>query len=189
MRAGRKQEDNGIGNVPVPLLTTLPVMVCGNGKLVTVKTLVSEGVKFPETLNRYVPTMFCMKSPLLKFSVRGDLPGRRVRVAGHIEIGHPANHHARLAVLQIKLLHQPISAINDAVGVERRDIFAPPRSRRRQAGYLERDGAVLSVADGGWRDVERDGGERVLVKGSQRCECHTKADEESFHKFDCVRFQ
>jgi hypothetical protein len=54
---------------------------------------------------------------------------------------------------------------------------------------LQGDGSVVGVADGGRRDVERDGGEHSLAKYSQPCEGHEEADEGSFHRFACVRFQ
>ena len=51
--------------VLVPLMSTLPVSFCANGTLVMLKRFVF-AVKCPaglDSLKRYCPAMFCMKSP------------------------------------------------------------------------------------------------------------------------------
>ena len=65
-----------------------------------------------------LPSNALDKVAVLEIQLGGDLSRRRVDVAGDVEIGHAANHHARLAVGQVKLLHEPIAGINDAIGVE-----------------------------------------------------------------------
>ena len=92
---------------------------------------------------------------ILKIQLRGDGARRGIQIAGHIEIGHLANHKI-CPILQSELLHQPVSAVNDAVGVEIEKFLDDHRLHVRQPADRERDEAAVGVADGGRRVGESD---------------------------------
>src|SRR5437868_13103088 len=77
--------------VLVLLLTTLPVNLCGKGKLVTLKLLVM-GAKWPpglESLYRYFATRFCTKSPFWKFNTAVMAPVAELKSPGTLRLVTP----------------------------------------------------------------------------------------------------
>ena len=128
---GTEQEDHGIGNGHA-VADHVAGELLSPGKIGDGQRIRERRREIPRNLEQIFPDDVLHEIAALKIQFGGDLfVGRAVRVARHVEIGHAANHHAGLAVGQVKLLHQQIPVINDAVGVEIQKFLHHDRARRR----------------------------------------------------------
>jgi hypothetical protein len=69
-----------------------------------------------------------------------------------------------MLVGQIKLLHQQVARVNGAIGIEIEKFLHDNSVAVRQTGHLQRNRAVVSVADGGRRDRENGSSGQILAQ-------------------------
>ena len=120
--------------------------------------------------------------PVLEIQHRRDGAGGRVQIAGHVAIGHSANHRGH-PILQRELLHQRVRAANDAVGVQVDKLLDHHCLRVREAGDLQRNRAAVGVADGGRGDGEGDCGMGIAPRKQRQRSGQTNIAALCFHIF------
>ena len=121
-------------------------------------------------LEEILPGNVLHEIAVLKIHRRGDLSRRRVGVARHVGIDDAADHHARLAIGELKLLHQPVIRGDDAAAIDVQVFLHHHGIAGAQAGHLKGDEAAVSVAHGGRRDGEGDAGAQGGAKEQAQLE-------------------
>ena len=168
----RKQQDHGIGQRRAGTVADhvagelLRVGEIGDVESVGQRREMARGTG---QLVQILPDEVLHEIPILEIQRRRDGARRRIQIAGHIEIGHPANHKVG-PILQRELLHQQVAAANDAIGVGVEIFLHHHRFSIGQAGHLQCNSAAVSVADGGRRDGKNNRRARGLSEAGKQCQ-------------------
>ena len=129
--------------VLVPLLTTVPVKDWAKGKLVTANRLVT-GVKLFEQVLAHRQLLETFSDGI---KLGGNGAAGRIQIARNIDIGNGRNDGRALAIGKLKLLHQQITGVNHAIGIEIEELLNHHRVAGVQAVNIKCNGSRVGVAD------------------------------------------
>ena len=155
----RKQQDDGVGQGGAGVVADhiagelLRIGEIGDGEAVGHRREMPRGAG---ELEEIMSGNVLHEVAVLEVQLRGDGPGRGVEITGHIEVGYAADDGVG-AIRQGELLHQPVRAVNHAIGVKVGKLLDDHGFPVRQPADLQREDAAIGVADGGGRVGERGG--------------------------------